>query len=202
MTLEEMLSKIEDPRSAHGLRYRLKDLLLMCIMAIMSGHYTYRGMGRFLKNNEKDIRKTFGSHHGVPCYVSIRDVLQSIDFEDFATTFNEWASQYVPMCKSDTKSVDGKAIGGTTSNPHDAFQNFVSIENRLHWVKDVCMNEDKAKTISGMAAENISILRNIVINIFRTNGYDSIKYATEICSNNLKLLIMLTNCKPMNYIIT
>ena len=127
MTLVEMLSQIEDPRSAHGLRYRLKDLLLMCVMAIMSGHYTYRGMGRFLKNNEKDFRKTFGSYHGVPCYVSIRDVLQSIDFEDFAATFNEWASQYVPMCKSDTKSVDGKAIGGTTSNPHDAFQNFVSL---------------------------------------------------------------------------
>jgi len=127
MTLIEMLSKVEDPRSAHGLRYRLKDLLLMCTMAIMSGHSTYRGMGRFLKNNEKDIRKTFGSHHGVPCYVSIRDVLQSIDFDNFASVFNQWARQYVPMCKGDTKSADGKAISSTTTHSHDAFQNFVSL---------------------------------------------------------------------------
>jgi len=68
------------------------------------------------------------------------------------------------------------------------------IENRLHWVKDVCMNEDKSKTVSGMAAENISILRNIVINIFRSNGYDSIKYATEVCNNNFKKLEALTSC--------
>jgi predicted transposase YbfD/YdcC len=81
-------------------------------------------------------------------------------------------------------------------------RNHWGIENRLHWVKDVCMNEDKSKTISGMAAENFSILRNIVINLFRTNGYNSIKYATEICNNNLKQLIRLTQCKSMNYKIT
>jgi hypothetical protein len=127
MTLPEMLSKIKDPRSVHGLRFPLDNLLLMCIMAIMSGHSTYRGMGRFLKNNEKDIRKIFGSYHGVPCYVSIRDVLQSIDFDAFANTFNQWAKQYVPMCKGDTKSADGKAIGGTISNYHTAYQNFISL---------------------------------------------------------------------------
>jgi len=97
---------------------------------------------------------------------------------------------YISSVRSNSASLFGKHI-----------RNHWGIENRLHWVKDVCMNEDKAKTISGMAAENISILRNIVINIFRTNGYDSIKYATEMCNNNLKLLIKLINYKPMNYII-
>ena len=72
-----------------------------------------------------------------------------------------------------------------------------AVENRLHWVKDVSMNEDKSKTISGMAAENISILRNIVINIFRSNGHDSIKYAMEVCNNNLKKILGLMNCKSM-----
>jgi len=122
-----MLSKVDDPRSPHGLRYPLKDLLLMCIMAIMSGYSGYRSMGRFLSNNEQEFRKIFDSSHGVPCYVSIRTVFQSIDFEKFATVFNQWAKQYIPMCKGDTKSMDGKAIGSTTSNPHDAYQNFVSL---------------------------------------------------------------------------
>ena len=64
------------------------------------------------------------------------------------------------------------------------------------------MNEDKSKTISGMAAENMSILRNIGINLFRVNGYYSIKYATEICVNNLKELVRLTSYKPMCWNIT
>ena len=98
MTLPEMLSKVDDPRSVHGLRFPLHNFLIMCIMAIMSGHYSYRGIGRFLKNNERDIRRIFGSYHGVPCYVTIRDVLQSIDFEVFSSAFNRWAKQYVPMC--------------------------------------------------------------------------------------------------------
>lgn len=127
MTLSEMLSKVEEPRSLHGLRFHLQDLLLMCIMAIMSGYSSYRGMGRFLKNNEKDFRRVFGSYHGVPCYVTIRDVLQRINFDTFSEAFNQWAKQYVPMCKSDTKSIDGKAIGSTTSDSHNAFQNFVSL---------------------------------------------------------------------------
>jgi hypothetical protein len=53
--------------------------------------------------------------------------LQSIDFDIFSELFNQWAKQYVDMCKGDTKSIDGKAIGSTTSHPHDAFQNFVSL---------------------------------------------------------------------------
>jgi predicted transposase YbfD/YdcC len=76
------------------------------------------------------------------------------------------------------------------------------IENKLHWVKDVIMNEDHSKTVMGMAAENISIMRNIAINLFRAHGYSSIKYAMEFCANNFKKLIKLTNYKSINYKIT
>jgi predicted transposase YbfD/YdcC len=76
------------------------------------------------------------------------------------------------------------------------------IENRLHWVKDAIMNEDKSKTVKGMAAENISILRNIAINVFRTNGFDSVKYAMEQCVNNIQKLIVLTKYIPAHYKIT
>jgi len=127
MTLIDMLSKVEDKRSSHGLRYKFTDFLLMCIMAMMSGYSSYRGIGRYLKNNEKDIRKIFGSYHGVPCYVQISTVLQNIDFDNFSSLFNQWAKQYVNMCKGDTKAIDGKAIGCTTSNSNDSRQNFVSL---------------------------------------------------------------------------
>lgn len=72
------------------------------------------------------------------------------------------------------------------------------IENRLHWVKDVSMKEDTSRTACGMAAENISIIRNIAINIFRLNGFDSIKYATQFYANNFKELWRLISCKTIN----
>jgi predicted transposase YbfD/YdcC len=74
-------------------------------------------------------------------------------------------------------------------------RNHWSIENRLHWVKDTIMNEDRSKTTGGMAAENISLIRNIAINLFRLKGHHSIKYAIELCANNFKELLSLINSK-------
>jgi predicted transposase YbfD/YdcC len=73
------------------------------------------------------------------------------------------------------------------------------IENRLHWVKDAIMKEDISKTAKGMAAENISIIRNIAINLFRSNGLDSVKYTMELCNSNLNELFWLIHSKPGKY---
>ena len=62
------------------------------------------------------------------------------------------------------------------------------VENRLHWVKDVIFGEDKAQMVDGYAAANFSILRSFVINIFRTNGFDSLTKAIRHCAHNILLL--------------
>jgi hypothetical protein len=81
-------------------------------------------------------------------------------------------------------------------------RNHWAIENRLHWVKDAIMNEDRSRTTGGMAAENLSIIRNIVINIFRLKGHYSIKYAIDLCANNFKELLSIIDYKTYNYKIT
>ena len=48
------------------------------------------------------------------------------------------------------------------------------IENRLHWVKDVVLQEDKAPLCAGHALTNFAILRTIAVNLFRANGFASI----------------------------
>lgn len=65
------------------------------------------------------------------------------------------------------------------------------IENRLHWVKDVVMNEDNNKIKGNNAPENQSILKNIAINIYRNNGHQSIKYATIAFANLINELMQL-----------
>lgn len=66
-----------------------------------------------------------------------------------------------------------------------------SIENRLHWVKDVIQNEDDAKIKKGNGIETLGILKNIAINICRQNGFDSIKYASIYFASNVKKLYKL-----------
>lgn len=42
-----------------------------------------------------------------------------------------------------------------------------AIENSLHYVKDVTFLEDRSKIVSGNAPQNISMIKNMIINIFR-----------------------------------
>lgn len=63
-----------------------------------------------------------------------------------------------------------------------------SVENKCHWVKDVSMGEDKTPTNDASANTTLALIRNIVINIFRLNGFSSIKEAIEHYTNYVKEL--------------
>lgn len=67
------------------------------------------------------------------------------------------------------------------------------IENRLHWVKDVILNEDHSGIRSGIIAGNLSLIKSALINLFRLNGYLSIKYAIEKFANKPEKSMMLLN---------
>jgi hypothetical protein len=58
------------------------------------------------------------------------------------------------------------------------------IENRLHWVKDVVLQEDSSRMRLGKAPANLSILRSLAIAILRYNGYSSITTAVRMIGHN------------------
>lgn len=43
------------------------------------------------------------------------------------------------------------------------------VENRLYWCLDVQLNEDQSRVRTGFAANNLAIVRHIVMNILRLN---------------------------------
>ena len=67
------------------------------------------------------------------------------------------------------------------------------IENRLHYVKDVVQNEDNSNIKGGYAIENLSLLKNATINIFRLNGFPSMKKAKITFANKIKELFEFIN---------
>lgn len=77
-----------------------------------------------------------------------------------------------------------REIGGTTSSttryyllshafPAERFADLVrghwGIENQLHWVLDVTMDEDHARARKDNAAENLAALRRLALNLIRAN---------------------------------
>lgn len=59
------------------------------------------------------------------------------------------------------------------------------IENRLHWAKEVFFQEDSLSLRHHKAARNWSLLRNVVINLARQHGDDSLTEAERFFSHNI-----------------
>lgn len=66
-----------------------------------------------------------------------------------------------------------------------------SIENSLHYVKDKTFGEDGSRIRTGNAPANFSIIRNIVLNIFRKNNYQNIAQAVRLISNDIDRIFQL-----------
>jgi hypothetical protein len=54
----------------------------------------------------------------------------------------------------------------------------------------VLLEEDKSKIKAGMAAQNFSIVRSTVLNLFRKNGYSSPTKTQRMFSNNINYLLL------------
>ncbi len=57
----------------------------------------------------------------------------------------------------------------------ELIRSYWSVENRLHYVKDVTMGEDKNQIAHKQAAKNVSLLKNIALNLMRLKGYKCVK---------------------------
>jgi len=139
MDLIALLSLVKDPRRQAGRRFRIDHLLLMCILAVMSGNYGYREIGRFVQTHFLFFIRYFGLRHGVPSFITLRSILQLVDFESFNLAFNIWAGNYVGIESEQTQeqkeevkkkeviSIDGKAITASVKERNTSYQQFVSL---------------------------------------------------------------------------
>ena len=65
------------------------------------------------------------------------------------------------------------------------------IENTLHYSKDVTFKEDYSKIITKNAPQNISLVRNIVMNLFRSNGYTNMAQAIRLVANDIPRILKI-----------
>lgn len=70
-----------------------------------------------------------------------------------------------------------------------------SIENQLHYVKDVIHNEDDCLIEHTSIAANLSLVKSIVISLFRQKGFKSTKIAIERFKNRVSDCCALIDLK-------
>lgn len=154
-SLEYYLEQVPDHRRAQGLMHKKVPLLMMIIIANMSGCYGYREMAEYMKNNIKAFSKLYELKHGVIKHVALRTFIMKLDFNAFLKAFREWGNQFIKLEDSDIVSIDGKGLNSTVENSHDASQNYKSMVSlfceRTGLVKDVEMIELKKNHEIGAA---------------------------------------------------
>lgn len=97
-------------------------------------------------------------------------------------------------CKGKTSSHSAYYISSVATSAN-AWMQLVrghwSVENRLHWPKDVVLAEDDAYGKNSNALLNASVFRSITINLLRLNGFDSIKPALRLLANQIHQIFEL-----------
>lgn len=127
--LFEFVESLEDPRRGQGQRHKLLDIIVIVIMAILSGHQGLRGFTRFAKANSEELTELLNLKHGVPGYNTFLSVLQGLDEQVMASKFIEWVKTYIPDDADEFISLDGKAIRATSQGGNTKRQNFVAVVN-------------------------------------------------------------------------
>ena len=60
------------------------------------------------------------------------------------------------------------------------------IENSLHYVKDVTFGEDASRIRTGQAPENLSLIRDIVLNLFRKEACTNIAQSIRLVAHDVQ----------------
>ena len=65
-----------------------------------------------------------------------------------------------------------------------------SIENRLHWVRDVTFDEDRSRVRRGTGAQVMASLRNLAVSLLRMAGADHIPCALRHCARQADCFVL------------
>lgn len=125
--IQDFIGQLKDPRRGQGQRHKFEHIIIITLMAILSGHQGLKGIARFASSNAQELSDTLNMKHGIPKFNTIRDVLNAINADLMAQTFITWMQQYHSDLGDDFVALDGKAVRSTVGGGNTSLQNFIAV---------------------------------------------------------------------------
>lgn len=129
MSLIDELKTIRDRRTSP--RYPQWIVLMLVIMATMSGRYGYRPLSRFVLRHQATLIEVMElPYERLPSLSTLRNILIHVDYSELAKAFNRWAVETSLDASTELPqqlATDGKAIKASLSNYDKSYQDFASL---------------------------------------------------------------------------
>jgi len=110
--LTSFFGQITDPRRDLSKLHSLNDILLIGILAVISGADTWNAMEDYGVAKEEFLRKFLELPNGIPSHDTFNRVFSSIDSEEFEQVFVQWVSSIAKLSKGEIIAIDGKTLRG------------------------------------------------------------------------------------------
>jgi len=160
LSLIDSLKQVKDFREPKGIRHPLWLVLLLVIMAYMSGYVGYRASSDFVFRHQKEIIRSFSLPKSrFPSYGTIRRVIMGVNYEKLIEVFNNWAGQYVNKDELEWIAVDGKALRNTVTDCGNHSHIFSTLVSFFSQKKGIVVAVDK---FDNDKASEIDTVKNLI----------------------------------------
>jgi len=164
-TLIEYLETIKDHRRGQGRMHSLPTVLLVILMATMSGCFGQRATGDFVKRHHEELIKALQpKNNKLPSRPTITRVIQNLDFDEFSGVFFSWAKTIVPIEDKDWFAVDGKGIRGTVSDASTAKQRYTNLVSLFSQKTKQILTQGKVRDKSNEIPMVVQLVEQLGLN--------------------------------------
>lgn len=108
---EEHFATIEDPRKDnHNRRHKLMDMLVLTILAVISGAEDWVAIERFGELKKEWLQTFLELPNGIPSHDTLGDLFQRINPKQLQESFLSWINVLVSIVGGEIIAVDGKTL--------------------------------------------------------------------------------------------
>lgn len=112
LTLTEVLQGIEDTRRKHSIMYPLHEVLIIMLLAVISGATSYAKVEMFGNSKREWLGKFLDLEYGIPDACTFRNIIKEIDTQKLHIVFCDWMKSVVSEL-SGVIAIDGKTARRT-----------------------------------------------------------------------------------------
>lgn len=121
------LNELPDARRGAGKRHPVGVVLVVAIMSVLSGMWSYHAMGDFVEANKAALCRLLRVGR-LPSYSTIRRVIKEVPFEGLSQVLGHWKRPSLEeggLLK--WLQLDGKALKGTVTGYGESSQDFINV---------------------------------------------------------------------------